>query len=78
MGFPVHEKLQAYPNVLDNFVSGHGKGPWDGVGAVIKRLLRQLEKTEINGAADRGRYIYIYIYIHGDFDSTDKKDHLYT
>jgi hypothetical protein len=22
---------------------GHGKGPWDGIGAVIKRLLRELE-----------------------------------
>ena len=23
---------------------GHGKGPWDGIGAVIKRFMRQLEK----------------------------------
>ena len=33
---------------------GHGKGPWDGVGAVIKRLLRQLERT---GMSD-GKKIY--------------------
>ena len=24
---------------------GHGKGPWDGIGAVIKRFLRKLEKN---------------------------------
>ena len=27
---------------------GHGKGPWDGVGAVIKRLLRQSVKLMRN------------------------------
>ena len=32
----------------------HGKGPWDGVGAVIKRLLRELERT---GMKD-GKTIY--------------------
>jgi hypothetical protein len=34
---------------------GHGKGPWDGIGAVIKRLLRTLEKnkeTYNQGAVD--------------------------
>ena len=34
---------------------GHGKGPWDGIGAVIKRFLRLLEKnTQVyaNGARD--------------------------
>ena len=25
---------------------GHGKGPWDGIGAVVKRLLRELERLE--------------------------------
>ena len=34
---------------------GHGKGPWDGIGAVVKRLLRQMERFEqlyANGARD--------------------------
>jgi hypothetical protein len=34
---------------------GHGKGPWDGIGAVVKRFLRLLEtqgKTYMQGARD--------------------------
>jgi len=34
---------------------GHGKGPWDGIGAVVKRLLRAMEikdKVYVRGALD--------------------------
>jgi len=41
--------------VWETCAPGHGKGPWDGIGAVVKRLLRQLEKFEkvyCNGPRD--------------------------
>lgn len=41
--------------VWETCAPGHGKGPWDGIGAVIKRFMRQLErhsKLYANGARD--------------------------
>ena len=41
--------------VWETCAPGHGKGPWDGIGAVIKRFLRRLEKDSklyANGARD--------------------------
>ena len=32
--------------VWETCAPGHGKGPWDGIGAVVKRLLRQLERFD--------------------------------
>ena len=29
---------------IDHICHSHGKGPWDGLGAVVKTLLRRMEK----------------------------------
>lgn len=44
---------------------GHGKGPWDGIGAVVKRLLRDLERT---GAVDPATNDVPPVYCKGAFD----------
>lgn len=31
---------------MENCAPGHGKGPWDGIGAVLKRLLKDLETLD--------------------------------
>ena len=44
--FDFKERTSAKSILWETCAPGHGKGPWDGVGAVIKRLLRMLEKDE--------------------------------
>ena len=44
--FEFKTKSGASTILWETCAPGHGKGPWDGVGAVIKRLLRELERLE--------------------------------
>ena len=44
--FRFKTKSGASTIVWETCAPGHGKGPWDGIGAVVKRLLRQLERFE--------------------------------
>ena len=53
--FTFKTKSGASTILWETCAPGHGKGPWDGVGAVVKRLLRQLERQDkmyANGAQD--------------------------
>ena len=53
--FKFKTKVGATTVVWETCAPGHGKGPWDGIGAVIKRLIRKLElhqKVYAQGARD--------------------------
>ena len=53
--FAFKQHVGAKNVVWETCAPGHGKGPWDGVGAVVKRFLRQLErfnKLYAQGARD--------------------------
>ena len=42
--FSFKTRVGADSVVWETCAPGHGKGPWDGIGAVIERFLRQQEK----------------------------------
>ena len=44
--FKFKTKVGAFSVVWETCAPGHGKGPWDGIGAVIKRFLRDLERND--------------------------------
>jgi hypothetical protein len=44
--FAFKTKSGASTVVWETCAPGHGKGPWDGIGAVVKRLLRSMERYE--------------------------------
>ena len=49
---------------LETCAPGHGKGPWDRIGAVIKSLIRRLElheKIYVQGARD----VFLALLLHG-------------
>ena len=53
--FSFKTRVGADSVVWETCAPGHGKGPWDGIGAVIKRFLRQQEKynkLNANGPRD--------------------------
>ena len=53
--FKFKTKIGATTVVWETCAPGHGKGPWDGIGAVIKSLIRRLElheKIYVQGARD--------------------------
>ena len=68
--FNFKAKAKADHVLWETCAPGHGKGPWDGIGAVVKRLLRALEikdKVYVRGALD------IYNTLANHADSWHKK-----
>jgi len=62
--FKFKTKIGATTVVWETCAPGHGKGPWDGIGAVIKSLIRRLElheKIYVQGARD----VFLALLLHG-------------
>jgi hypothetical protein len=64
--FNFMRKSKAKHFMWETCAPGHGKGPWDGIGAVVKRLLRNLEKHGLHDPIT-GKFQHT-VYCKGAFD----------